>query len=361
MITERIDVVRPELLVLLALVPLLVALQIIALIARRRALVAFGGRGAGLASRSTALRLVKATLALTAFGAVVVALAGPQVGVTERIVAQQGVDVVIALDVSQSMATRDVAMPDRLRAARSAIETFARQAVGSRVALVLFAGDAVVRYPATSDLEVIAAALDTSSRGFKPQAGSSLRAGINASLGAFPQSSGSRKRAVVVISDGEDPAAQDLGALDVVRERGIRVFALGVGTPEGGQIATYDPNGRPTGPLRGIDGQPIISRLEEDGLRAIAERGGGKYWRYTGGDAPIHELVAELRALDVSEVSDEKVPADRFQWVLVLALALLVLDLLLSDRRTMPSPRTVAPVAGALSERARRSVTAGRA
>lgn len=360
MIPERIDAVRPELLALLMLVPLLLALNIVALVARRRALVMFGGRGARFVSRSTARRVVKVVLGLLGLAAVIVAQSGPQVGVTERVVAQQGVDVVVVLDVSQSMATRDVE-PDRLRSARGAIEAFARQAVGSRVALVLFAGDAVVRYPATGDLDVLTAALDTSSRGFKPQAGSSLRAGITASLGAFPITSGARKRAVVIISDGEDPAAQDLGALEAVRDRGIRVYALGVGTPEGGQIATYDASGRATGPLRGADGLPIVSRLEESGLRAIAELGGGKYWRYTGGDASIRDLVAELRALDVSEVSDEKVPADRFQWVLLLAFGLLLLELLLSDRRAMPAPRGALPVATARSHRSRDAVSGGRA
>ena len=360
MIPERIDAVRPELLVLLLLAPLLLALNIVAQVARRRALVVFGGRGARFATRSTARRVAKVALGLLGLAAVIGALSGPQVGVTERVVAQQGVDVVVALDVSQSMATRDVE-PDRLRSARGAIEAFARQAVGSRVALVLFAGDAIVRYPATGDLDVLTAALDTSSRGFKPQSGSSLRAGITASLGAFPTTSGSRKRAVVVISDGEDPAAQDLGALDAVRERGIRVYTLGVGTPEGGQIATYDVSGRASGPLRGADGQPIVSRLEESGLRAIAERGGGKYWRYTGGDASIRDLVAELRALDVSEVSDEKVPADRFQWLLLPAFALLLLDLLLSDRRAMPEPRGALRVAPALGRRSRDVVSGGRA
>ena len=356
MIAERIDLVRPELLLLLALVPLVAGLEVKAFLARGRALAVFGGPGAALASRRASLRALKSALGVLALGALVLALAGPRIGLTERAVAQEGADLVIALDVSQSMATRDVA-PDRLRAARAAIEWLAREAVGSRVALVLFAGDAVVRYPATADLDAIGAALDSSGRTFKPAAGSSLRAGIAAALGAFPQAAGARRRAVVVISDGEDPAAADLSDLDSARARGIRVYALGVGTPEGGQIATYDTNGRATGPLRGSDGQPIISRLEEAGLRAIAERGGGRYWRYGGGDAAVRELVAEIRALDVSAVSEEKVPADRFQWFLALALAALLLDLVLSARRAMPLPRA----ARRLPTAARRTPAGGRA
>ena len=341
MIWGQVTYQRPELLWLLALVPALAGIELATFVARRRALAAFGGRGAGLVSRSAALQLAKALLLLLASTALPVALAGPQLGVTERAVRQQGADLVIALDVSQSMAVRDVP-PDRLRAARNAIASLGRQLVGSRIALVLFAGDGVLRYPATSDGAVLGAVLDNSGRGFRLPGGSSLRAGIEAALNAFPdRRDGERRKALLVVSDGEYPA-EELPAGTLLRERGIRVFALGVGTTAGGQIPTYDGDGRQTGVLRGADGQPITSRLYEDTLRRLAEQAGGRYWHYAGEEGALADLVAEIRAMDTSEISRERFPDDRFQIFTGLAFAALLLEWLLSDRRPMPSPRPAA-------------------
>lgn len=338
---EPVSFARAEFLWLLLIVPALAALQVVALVARRRALAAFGGRGATLVSRSFALQQAKALLLLLAATALPVALAGPQIGYAERAVRQQGADLVVALDVSASMGVRDVP-PDRLRVARDAIESLGRQLVGSRIALVLFAGDGVLRYPATSDGAVLGAVLDNSGRGFRLPGGSSLRAGIEAAIAAFPDSrDGERRRALLLVSDGEVPS-EDLAPAARLRERGIRVFAFAVGTPEGGQIPVYGADGRPSGVLRGADGQPILSRMHEETLRSLAEQGGGRLWRYRGEESVVSELVAELRTLDTSEIGRERYPDDRFQIFTALALAALLLDWLTSDRRAMPTPKAAA-------------------
>ncbi len=333
---------RPEALLLLLAVPLLVALQVRTFVARRWALRTFGGHGAGLVSTSGGRQIAKGFAVTVGATVLVLALAAPAVGTRERVVTMQGVDLAIALDVSQSMAVRD-APPDRLRTARRAVESLGKQLSGSRAALVLFAGDGAVRYPPTSDPAVLAEVLDNSPRAFRLTPGSSLRAGLQAALEAFPSGprEAQRRRAILVVSDGEDTAGDfpDTGAL---RSRGIRVFAFGVGTPEGGEIPTYDTLGRPAGTLRRADGTPVISRLDEDALRQLAERGDGRYWRYAGDEAPVRELVAELRTMDVTEVSKELVPDDRFQVFIALGLALLLLEWLVSERRAMPRPRSVA-------------------
>lgn len=336
---EQVSFVRPELLGLLALLPLLAALYVATFVARRRALTAFAGSGARLVSTSALRQVAKALLLLLACSALVIALAGPYLDVREREVRLRGVDLVIALDVSQSMAVRDVA-PDRLRAARQAIQELAQQLQGSRVALVLFAAEGVVRYPATTDPDVLAQALDSSGRAFRPAAGSSLRAGVESALGAFPPTAreSQRAKAVLVISDGEDLTA-DPPDLERVRERNVRVFTLSVGTAAGGQIPTYDFAGRFIGMLRGADGQPVVSRMHDDTLRALADRGGGRHWHYEG-DASLRELVSELRSMGTSELSGEAgtTPNDRYQLFLAAAVAALLLEWLVSDRRTMPRP-----------------------
>lgn len=332
---------RPELLALLAAAPALLALRLAAHFARRRALTAFGGRGAGLVSSSAARQWLKTLLLMLGVASLAVALAGPQFGVTERAVTQQGADLVIALDVSQSMAARDVP-PDRLGAARNVVDALGRQLVGGRAGLVLFAGESILRYPLTSEPAVLGRVLEDSGRNFRVAQGSSLRAGLDAALLAFGPSEppGRRRRAILVVSDGEDSAP--LPDLERLRLRGVRVFALGVGTGAGAQIPVYDEEGKQTGVLRGRDGQPVLSRLDEEKLRALAQQGGGRYWRYEGSDAVVREIAHEIRAMDTSEIGKELLPADRYQGFLALAVIGLLLEGALGERKRMPTPRPLA-------------------
>lgn len=343
--TQQLGILRPELLVLLLAAPILLLLLLVGDGRRRRALIAFAGHGAAFVARSAARRRLKMLLSVLAIAAVAFAAAGPYVDVRERDVKHLGVDVVIAVDISQSMAVRDVT-PDRLRLARDAVQTLGTRLAGSRIALALFANEGVVRYPATTDPELLGSVLDNSAKGYRLPAGSSLKAGLAAALGGFPEAvrDSQAKKAVVVISDGEYPAG-DIPDLAPYRERNIRVFALGVGTTAGGQIPTYDTEGRPTGSVRGADGQPAISRLNETTLRAIAEGTGGRYWQHTGAEGAVPELVRELRALDTSEISADAgtIPDDRYQLVLALAVALLLLEWLIDDRAPMPAPRSARP------------------
>ena len=336
---------RPEALLLLVAVPLIGGLIALAYRARVRALRSFGGATA-LVSRSGARWWLKAALVLVALASLVIALAGPYVDLRARAARRLGVDIVLAVDVSQSMAARDVE-PDRLRAARHFSEELGRRMVGSRVALVLFAGQGTVRYPPTTDPRILGEVLDNSGRGVKLTQGSSLRSGIESSLGAFPPDLDPlRQRAIVLVSDGEitNSDVPEAGEL-----KGARIFAVGVGTTTGGQIPTYDANnGKFTGYLRDAAGVPIITHLVEATLRSVAEKGGGTYFQYAGKDGVIGDVARELRTMEAVEPLDNAgaVPDERSTPFIAIAVALLLLEWLISDRRPMPTPRGVGrPVA----------------
>lgn len=329
---------RPEMLLLLLTAPLVAALVALAHRARVRAVRSFGGPAA-LVSRSGARWWLKSAFVLVALVSLVIALAGPYVDLRARAARRLGVDIVLAVDVSQSMAARDVE-PDRLRAARHFAEELGRQMVGSRVALVLFAGQGTVRYPATTDPRILGEVLDNSGRGVRLQQGSSLRAGLESSLGAFPLDPGPlRERAIVLVSDGEitNSDVPEAGEL-----KGARIFAIGVGTTAGGQIPTYDANdGKFTGYLRDAGGVPVVTHLVEETLRSVADKGGGRYFQYVGNDAVISDLARELRTMEAVEPLDDAgaVPDERTAPFIAIAVALLLLDWLMSDRRPMPTPR----------------------
>lgn len=342
--TSLVGLVRPEALPLLGLVALLALLGLWAEVRRRRALTAFAGRGSELASISEARRRVKLVLVLAALTAAVLALAGPYVDVVEREVVQRGVDVVVALDVSQSMGVRDVA-PDRLRAAKDFVHRLGHELTQSRVSLVLFAGVAVQRYPFTADPAVLGEALE-SIGGFKPQeGGSSLAAALEAALGAFaPDARNSeRSKAIVLIGDGEDTTGV-VPDLEGLRASNTRLFTIGVGTSAGGPVPSYDRFGRFDKYLQHFDGRQIVSRLDEDTLRTLAEGTGGRYFRLESGLATVSSLVTELRRLDATQLEGTEggsIPDDRYQILLALAVAALVIEGSISDRRRMPRPRSL--------------------
>jgi Ca-activated chloride channel family protein len=330
---------RPELAWLAVVLPPLVALVVVAGIARGRAVRTFAGSGA-LSARSGARMWLKGALLLVALASLIIALAGPYVDLRLRGARRLGVDIVLAIDVSQSMATRDVE-PDRLRAARHFAEELGRRMVGSRVSLVLFAGEGTLRYPATTDPRILGEVLDNSGKGFRLTQGSSLAAAVESALSAFPvDAEEGRGRAIVVVSDGE----VTLGStpdIQTMLDRGIKLYAIGIGTPTGGQIPTYDDtNGKFTGYLRGPDGVAIVSKLNESALQKLATDAQGRYWRYTGDDGVLGELSAEMHLLEAIEPVENagSVPDEKSQIFVAIAVALVLAERLLSDRRRMPAP-----------------------
>ncbi|MEK6207919.1 MAG: VWA domain-containing protein [Chloroflexota bacterium] len=336
----RTTFAHPELAPLLIAAALIVALCAVSLYRRRRALAAFAGPGARLASASPSRQITKVSLVGTACLLAVLALVGPQIGEVPGRGATSAVDTIIALDVSQSMAVRDVGT-DRLHESQRAIEVLGEQLVGSRVGLVLFAGTSVLRYPLTADTKVLGPALDTSGHGFRINPGSSFRTALQGAAAQFPTTpaANQRAKAIVIVSDGEDPAP-DLPPLDIYLARNIHVFTLGIGTPQGGPVPVYDAKGQFLQMLVDSNGSQVTSRLDEERLSRLASDGGGQYFRYDS-EAAARSLADAVRAIDTAATPGEGgvSPEDRYQIFLGLAVALLIADWLIDERRAMPRPR----------------------
>jgi len=331
---------HPELAPLALAAAAITALCAVTFVRRRRALAAFGGSGARFASASPARQVAKIVLVGVACFGLAAAFAGPEIGEVQRRSATAQVDTVIALDVSQSMATRDVA-PDRLHVAQQALQILGQQLAGGRIGLTLFAATSVLRYPLTADTKILGPALDTSGRGFKIMPGSSLRAALQGAAAVFPTEVASRARAkaIVVVSDGED-LTPDLPLLEPLLQRNIHVYTLGIGTPEGGPVPVYDGKGQFQQMLVNANGTQITSRLDESRLQTLADQGGGRYFRYDG-ETAARSLADALRAIDAGVPTSEGAvsPEDRYQIFLGIALAALILDWIIDERRPMPRPR----------------------
>ncbi|PZC49266.1 MAG: Ca-activated chloride channel family protein [Chloroflexi bacterium] len=273
------------------------------------------------------ITLVVALLAL--------ALARPQAGDRTRELEQQGIAIVVALDVSLSMAAED-ALPNRMRAAQRELAGLLDRLAGDRVGLVIYAGDAFTRFPLTRDLGAARELIDAMLPGERlVPPGSNVAAAIAQSL-ALLETSQAQTRAILVVGDGESLTGDALAAAAAAATRGVRIFSAGVGTEAGATIPVVNRNTAQVVPkIDATTGDPVITRLDAAALTALATSGAGRFLRL---DLPgaLSDLASDLNALDAStfRVTTERSPIERFQIPLAIALLLLLLEPLIATRRT---------------------------
>ncbi|MGE5175047.1 MAG: VWA domain-containing protein [Hyphomicrobiales bacterium] len=326
----------PQFLLLLWALPALLALAWIAE-RRRAALERRLGEPGPLSSRAGgAGRLVRASralLVLLAIAAGTVGLARPQAGYRLVTTTSRGVDLVVALDLSRSMDAQDV-RPSRLRAAKREVESLLAALEGSAMGLVGFAGEARVLSPLSTDREGLASIVETAGPGDLDQGGSDLGSAIR--LGAqLLRRPGDRPRALVVVSDGENLQGDPLSAVTAARERGARVFTIGIGEPGGTTIPIVDSTGATVGRWRDARGEIVVTRLDEGLLREIAKRGGGRYEHGDGTGRVALRVADEVRSEGGVEARGQTVRAydERFSWFAAAAGLLLVAERLAPRRR----------------------------
>ncbi|HPQ41610.1 MAG TPA: VWA domain-containing protein [bacterium] len=296
----------------------------------RRALSGPSDQNRRLVRNSLRIRSnLKTVILMTALVMILAALGRPQWGSRQEEVHQQGIDLVLCVDTSESMKAQDVA-PSRLDKARSVIGSLLSQLGGNRVGLVGFATTTRLHCPLTLDFRGLRSILDHS---FSFGPGTDVEAAIAACVRVLEHSD-ARSRAVVLISDGEDHGGDLDNAIDMARKNGIRIFTLGIGTPEGGPIPLGD--GEADG-YKKKDGELVWTRLEEDTMKRLAEETGGKYYRATATETEAVQLAADVAGLEKSEFSQTVVTRreDQFGIFLLIAALLLALETALESYRTI--------------------------
>ncbi len=314
-----------------------------------------GLMGAMAASSSLPAQVGKVALVISALVCIVLAVARPQLGGAEIRSEKRGIDLVLALDVSRSMAAQDV-RPSRLKAARLAIEAALPKLAGSRLGLVPFSGVAFPQCPLTSDQAALRVYLQDLEPGQLPVGGTAVgRALAEASelltgrrklaeaarmgLQLEPLRR-ARTQAILLVTDGEDHQSDPLAAAEEAAKDGIRIFTVGMGTVSGEPLPLYNEDGSLQGYQRDREGKVVYSRLDEATLRQIAEKSGGAYLPFEGG-RPFAERLADLIGSLEQESLGEGVRRhmdERYAYPLALALLLLALELLLGDRRKERKP-----------------------
>ncbi len=329
----------------LAAGPLMVAVYLFDLYRSNRAMKRFseavvaGRIMSATSSTRSALRFLLTRHGLTF---VVLALAGPQLGTRIEEVKARGVDVVVALDVSNSMMAEDLP-PNRMEVARRALEQLIDRMKGDRLGIVVFAGEAYVQLPLTADRSAAKLFLSSIGPNMLSVQGTAIGAAIDRASRCFPEDA-SVGRAIIVISDGESFEDDGEAAAQAAAEHGIIVNTVGMGSPQGSPIPERR-NGEMLGFKKDRDGQTVMTKLNEDMLRRVAAAGKGAYVLATNADTGIDALVQDLRKMDQSETGTYRFAGyeDRFQLVLSVGCLMILLGMLFGDRRFRFSFRNSIP------------------
>lgn len=321
---------NPQLLWLLLLVPLMVVAFATILLLRRRNLRRFGN----IETVSSLLRDVsswrvhtKFILFTLAFVAVVFAAARLQFGARLREQKSEGVEMMFVVDVSNSMLAEDFT-PNRLDRTRYAIDKLFTQLNQDRVGVVVFAGEAKVQLPITTDYRMARSFTKRLSPQLVDVQGTLLSDAIELASLSFSQREDA-SRVMILITDGEAHDNDAIVAAERAAERGIRIFAIGIGSPQGAPIKVGGEF------IKDEKGEMVVSRLNEQLLQQITEIGKGGYIRASNAEFGLSEIVDEIAKMEKSERStltfDEY--NEQFHWLLWIALSLLLIEGLLLDRR----------------------------
>lgn len=272
--------------------------------------------------------LLKFILIALAFEFIVIGFAGPQVGTKQEKVKRQGIDVAIALDVSNSMMSEDV-KPSRLGRAKNFISNFIDSLQNDRLEMIVFAGRAYRQMPLTTDYGAAHMYLQAANPGMVPTQGTDIAEAINMATEGFVQGETTHK-ALIIISDGEDNEGGVDEAVDAAVKTGVKIFTIGVGSENGAPIPAGNGDFK-----RDQDGKIVLSKMNQQMMRDIATRGDGKFFLLGSGKDEIGSIFKELGRINTRSYEDLTFTDfdDQYQWCLITAAVLLLIEWVLSERK----------------------------
>jgi Ca-activated chloride channel family protein len=317
----------------------LLALLLAVLIHRKNVMVArlgapelIGKLSAAVNWRGRRWRLVLWFLALVFL---IVALARPRWGSQVEYVERQGVEIMVALDISESMLAEDL-KPNRLERAKLEITELMDRLEGNELGLVLFSGAAFVQFPLTSDFNTARMFLDAANPGLISRPGTALAEAIDIAKTGFNQERATQK-VIILLTDGEDHDGELDTTIEEAAGEGIIIYTIGFGSPEGEPIPQYGGLGELIGYKKDRNGDVVLTRLDETTLQQIALATNGRYFRAAADGREVGFLAGAIGQLQTADLEGrfETRRVERFQWFVALAIACLVIGELIPDRKRM--------------------------
>lgn len=279
----------------------------------------------------TAKHPVKFSLIALAYIAMVAALANPQTAGEREKIEATGIDLMVALDISNSMLAEDI-KPNRLKRSKQLIRNLVNSLAGERVGLIVFAGQAYLQLPLTRDYVAARTLLNTVNTDQAPSQGTALAEAISLAeevFGRDPQ----QAQALLILSDGEDHQEDAIAAAAQLKEKGITIYTMGIGSPEGAPIPIHQRGQQAY--KQDATGSIILTKLNEALLAELATPGPAGYQLLSAANKELEVLLAQIKGKDqqggeMYVVTEYK---DHFQWPLALGLILLLIEYLLTERK----------------------------
>lgn len=316
-------------------IPVLLVLLFYVIYRKKKDLNTFGDRDVVeqlMPEASFSKPVIKYIIQILALLALIIGIARPQFGSKLREVKREGVEIIIALDVSNSMMAEDI-QPNRLERAKQAISKLVDQMVNDKIGLIVFAGNAYIQMPITTDYISAKMFLSTINPEIVPVQGTAIGSAIELGMKSFTPMAESSK-ALIVITDGENHEDDAVQAAQLAAEKGIKVHTIGIGLPEGAPIPVNNPGGQKTY-MKDRDGNIVVSKLNEKMLRQIAAAGNGVYIRSSDTRVGLNTVFDEINKMEKQEM-DVRIYSDydeRFQYIFGLALILLLVDMFVLERK----------------------------
>lgn len=322
---------NPAFLYLLIIIPVIIVIRFLEMRKRKLKLKKFGDLSLLkqlMPDVSSSRKSLKFWLMIAALALLIVMLARPQIGTKISQEKRKGIEVIISLDISNSMRAEDV-VPSRLDKSKMLVENMVDNFTNDKVGLVVFAGDAFIQLPITSDYVSAKMFLQNTDPSLIATQGTDLAGAIELSSKSFTQQD-KVGRAILIITDGEDHEGGAIEAAEKARKNGIRVFVLGVGSTKGSPVP--DGNG---GYMKDNSGQEVISALNEEMCKQVAQAGGGAYIHVDNTSLAQRQLNDELTKLQKGDISSVVYSEydEQFQAVGILVLILLIIEMLILERK----------------------------
>jgi len=324
----------PDFLYLLLLLPVMVLLWVINEARKQKALKRFGDAmlvNRLLPERSAIRPSVKFIILILALSACIIILARPQFGSKLEEVKKQGVEVIIALDVSNSMLAEDI-QPNRLTRAKQALTRLIDNLDNDKIGLIVFAGDAYTQIPITTDYISAKMFLATINPDMVPKQGTAIGAAIDLGMRSFSPGEG-KSKAMIIITDGENHEDDPVEKASEASENGIVIHTIGIGSSEGVPIPVVL-NGRKDF-LKDAGGNTVITKLDEEILKKTAISGNGNYVRASNSNLGLDEIFNEIKNMKKQELESTMYTEynDQFQVFAAIALLMLFIDFIIMDRK----------------------------
>ena len=317
---------------LILLIPVFFVIQVVVQKLRERKIRKFGDEELVkqlMSSYSRAKVWLRLSLFSLAFLFFSLGMARPQMGAVLKEHNVRGAEVMIVLDVSNSMLAEDYS-PNRLERAKLAISRVVDKLRDDRIGLVVFAGNSFVQLPITTDYVSAKMFLNSISTGSVPIQGTAMGEAISTALRSFSDQS-DKSRAIIVITDGENHEDDPVAAAEQAASMGVRVFTIGVGSPQGTMIPLED-----GGYLEDREGNPVVTRLDEKVLQDVASAGKGLYIHAGNREFGLEPIINEIARMDDEEYSSIVFEEydELYMYFLAVALFFLLLEMLVGDRRS---------------------------